>query len=92
MAYIHLNVNPRNRNTSDCVIRAIAVATNRSWNEVFMDLADQALELSDIMESNSTWGIYLKKRGWVQKLLPNTCPDCYTVEDFCRDHPYGIYI
>lgn len=23
---------------------------------------------------------------------PYDCPDCYTVADFCRDHPNGTYI
>lgn len=23
---------------------------------------------------------------------PNTCPDCYTVADFCADHPRGVYV
>ena len=25
-------------------------------------------------------------------IIPNTCPDCYTIADFCNDHPYGTYI
>lgn len=92
MAYVHLNLNPRNRNTTDCTVRAIALAMNMSWDEAFMELANKALVLSDTMDSNSTWGTYLKEHGWIQKTLPNTCPYCYTVEDFCEDHPYGLFI
>jgi len=25
-------------------------------------------------------------------VIPNECPDCYTAEDFCREHPTGTYI
>jgi hypothetical protein len=25
-------------------------------------------------------------------MVPNTCPDCYSVEEFCAEHPYGIYV
>ena len=24
--------------------------------------------------------------------MPNMCPPCYTVKDFCKDHPVGTYI
>ena len=38
------------------------------------------------------WGAYLKKHGFVREVIPNTCPDCYTVADFCREHPKGTFI
>ena len=25
-------------------------------------------------------------------MLPNDCPDCYTVEDFCQEHPKGTFV
>jgi hypothetical protein len=25
-------------------------------------------------------------------MLPNDCPDCYTVEDFCQEHPNGTFV
>ena len=24
--------------------------------------------------------------------MPNTCPDCYTVDDFCHEHQTGKYL
>ena len=30
--------------------------------------------------------------GFYREALPNTCPDCYTTEDFCRDNPVGTYV
>lgn len=48
--------------------------------------------MSDMPSSNPVWGSYLKQNGFLQESIPNTCPDCYTIEDFCRDHPKGIYI
>ena len=92
MAYIYANLNPIRRNTSDCVIRALALVMNKSWEEVYMELANEGLALYDMMEVNSTWGNYLKRNGFVQAVLPNTCPLCYTLKDFCRDFPHGEYI
>ena len=31
-------------------------------------------------------------RGFTRHALPDTCPICYTVADFCRDHPRGVYV
>lgn len=92
MGYIYANLNPMQRNTNDCVVRAIAMATGSGWKEAYYEIAMKGIELCDTMESNSTWGTYLKENGWIQDILPYTCPDCYTLEDFCRDHPYGTYI
>lgn len=92
MAYIYANTNPMKRNTRDCVIRAISMAMSRPWEDVYMDLAYQGLAMCDIMESNAVWGSYLKEHGFVQEVLPSNCPICYTVDDFCREFPNGIYI
>ncbi len=92
MAYIYTNTNPMKRHTNDCVIRAISLAEDRTWEDVFMDLAQQGLALCDTMEANSTWGSYLKENGWVQETLPNSCPACYTASDFCDDFSHGTYI
>ena len=42
--------------------------------------------------SNEVWGAYLLEIGFIRNIIPNTCPDCYTVEDFCYEHPRGKYI
>lgn len=92
MAYVYMNLNPIKRNTNDCVIRALALIMNKTWEEVYMELAYEGLALSDMMEVNSTWGTYLKRNGYVQAMLPNTCPLCYTLKSFCEDFPKGEYI
>ena len=92
MAYVYVNMNPIKRNTDDCVIRALSLIMDKQWEDVYMELAYEGLSLYDMMEANSTWGNYLKRHGYVQAVLPNTCPLCYTLKDFCKDFPYGRYI
>jgi len=48
--------------------------------------------MKDMPSANNVWGAYLRSIGYSQHVLPNTCPDCYTVIDFCNDYPTGKYI
>lgn len=92
MAYVYMNLNPIKRNTNDCVIRALALIMDKRWEEIYIALSHEGLALCDMMEANSTWGNYLKRNGYIQDVLPNTCPLCYTLRDFCNDYPQGRYI
>ena len=42
--------------------------------------------------ANYVWGSYLRRCGWKRYTLPNSCPDCYTVAQFAKDHSDGTYI
>lgn len=48
--------------------------------------------MADMPSGNSVWGAYLKQKGFRRYIIPDTCPDCYTVADFASDHPEGTYI
>lgn len=90
--YIHANPNPNGAYVEDCVIRAIAIATNRSWDETSIYLFLQAFIMKNMPSVNKVWGALLTSIGFRQYALPNTCPDCYTIRDFCIDNPNGIFI
>lgn len=90
--YCEYNLNPSGKRVGDCVIRAIARATGRSWAETYTGLCAAGLELCDMPSANAVWGAYLRRHGFRRHILPDTCPDCYTVEDFCREHPDGLYV
>lgn len=90
--YIHANPNPNGSYVEDCVIRAIAIATGRTWDKVFFELCLQAYIAKNMPSVNKVWGSYLASIGFSRFLLPNTCPDCYTIRDFCRDNQNGTYI
>lgn len=90
--YVYYNPNPRNPDTDDCVIRAICKVLNMPWERVYMGLCIKGLELYDWGNNNRVWDAYLRGKGFVREVIPDTCPDCYTVEDFCEDHPTGTYV
>lgn len=88
----YFNPNPRGKIAGDCVIRAISKATGKSWRSVYRELCAVGSELGDMPSANPVWGAYLRQLGFERHTVPNTCPDCYTVRDFCDEHPYGTYI
>jgi hypothetical protein len=90
--YINYNPNPKQKRVGDCVIRAICKATDQEWDEVYMQICLEGLKMCDMPSSNPVWGSYLKSRGFEQVMIPNTCPNCYTIADFCADHPTGVYV
>lgn len=92
MSYVYYNPNPLNLSIGDCTIRAISCALNITWEQTYNLLARQGFQMCDMPSSNRVWGQLLKDYGFKKYQLPDTCPDCYTIRDFCFDHPRGIYI
>lgn len=90
--YIRYNPNPQKATVGDCVIRAVSKVTGLTWEQTYIDLCIEGLLLSDLPSANIVWGTYLKQHGFKRFIVPNTCPDCYTVEDFARDHSKGTYL
>ena len=33
-----------------------------------------------------------KEKRLRRRTIPDDCPDCYTIEDFCKDHPKGTFV
>lgn len=90
--YIHINPNPNGIYVEDCVVRAICIATDRTWDDVFVHLCLQAFIIKNMPSVSNVWGSYLKLIGFVPYALPSNCPDCYTVREFCKDNRYGTFI
>lgn len=89
--FVEQNVNPKNRRVGDCVVRAISIALDKNWETTYLELCIKGFTDCDMPSSNSVWNSYLKGKGYKRTTIPNDC-DCYTVEDFCKDHPKGTYI
>ena len=92
MSFIPTNPNPTGANVGDCVVRAIAIAENRTWSDIYVELCIEGLSMCDMPSSNRVWGELLKSYGYVKEVVPDTCPYCYTVKDFCGEHFKGTYI
>lgn len=92
MAYKFYNPNPNNKLTDDCVIRAISKFLDQSWDITYIELFKFAYQEKDMMNKDSIWGAYLDELGYTRHAIPDTCPYCYTIKDFCKDHPNGSYL
>ena len=90
--WVRYNANPDGRNVGDCTIRAISLALGQSWERTYVELALEGFMMGDMPSANHVWGAYLRREGFRRRVLPDTCPDCYTVADFARDHPSGTYL
>ena len=92
MGFSYFNPNPAGKKVGDCTVRSIAKATGQSWDKTYIDLCLQGLMMGDLPSANSVWGAYLRRQGFARNVIPNTCPDCYTVAEFAADHPRGVYV
>ena len=92
MGYIYYNPNPDNKSVGDCVVRALCKVFNDTWNHVFADLTMVSAEMHDMPSSDAVWGRFLSLNGFTKHILPNTCPNCYTIYDFIHDFPKGTYV
>ena len=92
MSYIYDNPNPLDKMVGDCVVRAISLCEGLSWEEVYLSLCVMGFLEADMPSSNEITDKYLLSQGYTKKPIVNTCPNCYTVEQFCKDHPKGRFI
>lgn len=90
--FIEYNANPAKNRVGDCVIRAISKASGESWDRIYTDIAMQGFLMYDMPSSNAVWGTYLTDNGYKVHSIPNTCPNCYSIRQFCIDYPKGTYI
>lgn len=91
-SWTYYNPSPVGRNVGDCSIRAIAKALNTDWETAYALTALNGYLMGDMPSSDSVWGAVLRQHGFYREAIPNTCPDCYTADDFCRDHPQGTFV
>lgn len=90
--WIRYNPNPTGRNVGDCAVRAVAKALDLDWETAYDLIAANGFGMGDMPSSDSVWGAVLRQNGFYRQAIPNTCPDCYTAEDFARDNPKGTFV
>ena len=94
LPWSYFNPNPvrSDGGVGDCAVRAIAKALDISWEEAYAKLCVNGYLMGDIPNSDTVWGSVLRAEGFVRETIPNTCPDCYSVREFCDDNPEGIFV
>lgn len=83
--YHFFNSNPKNRITSDCVIRAICTATEIPYNTVVMEMAELQCKTGYELSSKKAIEEYLKIKGWVKHAQPRKTNNTkYSGKEFCE--------
>lgn len=83
----YYNANPKDRRTADCVVRAIAVSSGKSWDKVLDGLVEVAHKYKIMVNDIPCFDRYLQSLGYTKMKQPRK-PDNtkYTGEEFCRDY------
>lgn len=90
--FIEYNPNPKLNHVGDCVIRALTRVRESTWDNTYLELMQVGFELKDLPSANNVWGTYLLRNGFRRFNLPDNCPECYTVKDFCKDNRKGVFV
>jgi hypothetical protein len=92
--YVFYNANPKKLlSSSDCVIRAISKALNKSWEDVYMDLVKIGLETKAMPSQKKTFEKYLNELGYATEKQPRKEDNTkYTADEFAKKNKKGIYI
>ena len=85
------NPNPTDRRVGDCAVRAVAKAFDISWDEAYCRLCAEGYAIKDMPNANAIWGALLHENGFQKEAAPDDLPG-YTLEQFCADHPRGLYV
>lgn len=84
--------NPTGRNVGDCAVRAISKALDIDWETAYLLIAKAGYDMGDMPSADSVWGSVLRQNGFYRRSIPNSCPECYTAEDFAKDNPKGTFV
>lgn len=90
--WVEYNPNPAGRRVGDCAVRAVAKALDTDWEHAYLMIVTNGYVMNDMPSSNSVWGSVLRQHGFYRETLPESCPDCYSAEDFAKDNPQGVYV
>ena len=92
MSYAYYQPNPAGKSVGDCTVRALSKALGQTWEETYVGLALEGFVRGDLPNADSVWGPYLRERGFVRHLIPESQFGAHTVADFARENPQGTYI
>lgn len=92
MSFIEFNPNPKGKVAEDCTVRAIACLTNKSWDDAYMLVCVGGLIEKTMPDQKVAISTLMELLGYTNHQLPNICPKCYTIRDFCRDFSRGNYM
>ena len=86
----YYNANPLNRRVNDCTVRAIALATNKTWDSTYEELSKFAQAQAIMLDEVTYIDEYLERR--FKKIYSHRNGLALTVGEFIENNPYGTYL
>ena len=84
------NENPFNKYTTDCVVRAIALATGEQWGYTMSMLVNTSFKTGLMFNDKLCYGKYLESEGWIKQKQPRKIDNTkYTGVEFCEQLSNG---
>ncbi len=89
--WVYINPNPKNRETGDCVIRAISLATGKPWAELLRDMTEWLIPRGEVFDEKKGFGAYLEQVHGFAKIPMPRKPDGrkYTLAEFLPRTKFG---
>lgn len=86
--YEYTNLNPKNRLSEDCVIRAVALVTGQTWEQTIRELTELGIKNSYVCNDSKLFPKYLELKGFRQMNEPR---DYFnkkmSIKEFLQEHP-----
>lgn len=70
MIYKEYNVNPKKRKTSDCVVRALTIATGKDYKTIYTELFNISLENGYFLNEKRVEDVLLEREGFKKQKQP----------------------
>lgn len=95
MEFVNYNNNPKNKKTTDCVVRAISFALDKDYIETYKDMVEFSIKKGYFINDTKLIKSYLESLGYATEKQPRKLNNKkYTVEEFADDiaKKNGIYV
>ena len=90
--YEYTNVNPKNKFGGDCVIRAIALACNQSWETTIREMTELGIKLGYVLNDHHVYEKYLLSKGFKEMKEPRNYDNKkYLVKDWLCTSDYHLW-
>lgn len=73
LPFMKKNVNPKGKNTGDCVIRAMTTALEMDYYDVYEEMYELSKKSGHMVNDKHCEDLYLKQKGFVKFAQPKHC-------------------
>lgn len=69
--YNYININPKGKYGGDCVIRAIALACDQSWEQTVREMTEFGIKKGLVLNDKKLYPLYLEHKGFKKMSEPH---------------------